>query len=64
MLLLVIFQDILPKINILNNQLQEIKATLGKSVNLIYSIIKYFGNDHCSRKFKSVWTDVVKFAIE
>lgn len=41
-LFLIILEDILTKINILSNLMQEKKATLGKSVNLINSIIKTF----------------------
>jgi len=44
--------------------MQEKKATLGKSVNLINSIIKTFENDRCSEKFKTVWTEVIALAKE
>ncbi|XP_060847306.1 52 kDa repressor of the inhibitor of the protein kinase-like isoform X2 [Rhopalosiphum padi] len=63
-LFLIILEDILTKINILSNLMQEKKATLGKSVNLINSIIKTFENDRCSEKFKTVWTEVIALAKE
>lgn len=63
-LFLIILEDILTKINILSNLMQEKKATLGKSVNLINSIIKTVENDRCSEKFKTVWTEVITLAKE
>ncbi|KAL4089356.1 hypothetical protein QTP88_024403 [Uroleucon formosanum] len=63
-LFLIILEDILTKINILSNLMQEKKATLGKSVNLINSIIKTFENDRCSEKFKTVWTEDIALAKE
>lgn len=64
LLLLIIFQDILSKINILSNQLQDKKATLEKSVNLINSIIKTFESDRCTEKFKAVWEEIEILANE
>jgi len=44
--------------------MQEKKPTLGKSVNLINSIIKTFENDRCSEKFNTVWIKVMALARE
>lgn len=58
---LILFEDVLTKINILSNQLQHKKATLGKAVTLINGVIKTFEVARCDDNFKNVWTEIVTF---
>lgn len=59
---LFLFEDVLSKINILSNHLQQKQATLGKAVNLINGVIKTFENNRSDETFKSVWTEISSYA--
>lgn len=59
---LFLFEDVLSKINILSNHLQQKQATLGKAVNLINGVIKTFENNRNDENFKIVWTEISSYA--
>lgn len=50
--------------NILSNSLQSKTATLGKSKNIIESVIQTFETSRTDEEFHNVWKKIVKFADE
>lgn len=48
--------------NILSNKLQKTGETLGKSSNIISSVIKTFEDSRSSESFSSLWSDIVNFS--
>jgi len=50
--------------NILSNSLQSKTATLGKSKNIIESVIKTFETSRTDEEFHNVWKKIVNFADE
>lgn len=59
---LFLFEDVLSKINILSNHLQQKQATLGKAVNLVNGVIKTFENNRTDESFNGVWTEISSYA--
>lgn len=59
---LFLFEDVLSKINILSNHLQQKQATLGKAVNLVNGVIKTFENNRSDESFNGVWTEISSYA--
>lgn len=59
---LFLFEDVLSKINILSNNLQQKQATLGKAVNLVNGVIKTFENNRNNETFNGVWTEISSYA--
>ncbi|XP_060855120.1 uncharacterized protein LOC132932772 [Metopolophium dirhodum] len=61
---LIILKDVLSIMNILSNSLQSKTATLGKSKNIIESVIKTFETSRTDEEFHNVWKKIVNFADE